>query len=132
MRRGQGSSSGAPRASGLACGCMDSHTPRAERGMLLLVLSYVGFVSLGLPDTVLGAAWPSVRAEFGLALSTAGAALSLTTSGIILSSVASAQLRRRWGNGRVLVVSTLLAAAALLTNAAAPSFGVMLAAALLA
>ena len=103
-----------------------------ERGTLLLVLAYVGFVSLGLPDTVLGAAWPAVRAEFGLGLSTAGAALLLTTAGVVLSSVASGRLRQRWGNGAVLVSSTLLAALALLANAAAPSFAFMLAAALAA
>jgi fucose permease len=102
---------------------------RREHAGLLLALSYVGFVSLGLPDTVLGAAWPAIRAELGLPLDTAGAALLVTTAGVVLSSVWSGRLRQRWGNGAVLVSSTLLAALGLLINAGAAGFGHMLLAA---
>jgi fucose permease len=98
----------------------------------LLLLSYVGFVSLGLPDTVLGAAWPAVRAEFGLRLDQAGAAMLLTTGGVVLSSTTSGRLRARWGTAVVLIASTIFAALALFVSSVAPSFSVMLVAAAIA
>lgn len=98
----------------------------------LLRLSYLGFVSLGLPDTVLGAAWPALRAELGLPLDAAGVVLLMTTSGVVASSVASSWLRRRWGTGMVLVVSTLLAASALALTALAPHWSLIVASAFVA
>lgn len=103
-----------------------------ERGILLLVLSYVGFISLGLPDTVLGAAWPAMRHELGLPVERAGAVLLVTTVGVVLSSMASGHMRRRWGNGVVLVVCTTLAALALLASAVIQSFPQLLVAAVIA
>jgi fucose permease len=107
-------------------------TARQAGSFSLLVLSYVGFVSLGLPDTVLGAAWPAVRAEFGLPVDAAGAALMVTTGGVVISSLGNLRFRRRWGTGAVLVCSTSLAALALLGSSAALSFKHMLLAALVA
>jgi len=98
----------------------------------LLRLSYLGFVSLGLPDTVLGAAWPTMRAELGLPLDAAGALLLVATLGVVLSSSASSSLCARWGTGSVLVGSTLLAAAALVSTALATHWAPLLVAALLA
>jgi fucose permease len=103
-----------------------------KRASLLLALSYVGFVSLGLPDTVLGAAWPAVRDELGLAVDAAGPICLVTMGGVVLSSIASGRLRRRLGNGTVLIASTVLAAAALFTNARAPRYAFMLLAGALA
>jgi len=99
---------------------------------LALLLSYLGFVSLGLPDTVLGAAWPAIRADLGLPLDAAGGAGLVTTAGIVLSSAASGRLRARFGTAGVLIGSTLLAAAALALAATAPGWTVMLAAAFVA
>jgi len=96
---------------------------------LLLWLSYAGFISLGLPDTVLGAAWPALRRELGLPLDAAGAALLVTTGGVVLSSTASGWLRARIGTGAVLAGSTALAALALLGSGLAPSWSVLLIAA---
>ncbi len=98
----------------------------------LLVLSYVGFVSLGLPDSLLGAAWPAIRAELGLPLDAAGAAVLVATAGVVLSSVTSGRLLARVGTGTVLAASALLAGLALVGYAVAPSWGAMLAAAALA
>lgn len=98
----------------------------------LLRLSYVGFVSLGLPDTVLGAAWPAVRAELGLPLDAAGLVLLVTTLGVVVSSVSSSRLRRRWGTGSVLAISTVLAASALALTATAQHWAVIVSAALIA
>lgn len=100
-----------------------------RRGLWLLALSYAGFVSLGLPDTVLGAAWPAMRATLGLPVDAAGAALLVTTGGVVLSSMGSWRARVRWGTAAVLVGSTALAALALFGSAAAPSFAFVLVAA---
>lgn len=91
-----------------------------------LLLSYVGFVSLGLPDTTLGAAWPAIRADLGLPLDAAGAAILLTTAGVVLSSAASGRLRARIGTAAVLIGSTSLAALALGITAVAPRWAYFL------
>ncbi|HEX6242408.1 MAG TPA: MFS transporter, partial [Polyangiales bacterium] len=95
-------------------------------------LSYLGFVSLGLPDTVLGAAWPAMRAELGLPLDAAGVVLLVTTCGVVVSSVSSSRLRALWQTGRVLTASTVLAALALALTATAQHWGVLIGAALVA
>jgi hypothetical protein len=96
---------------------------------ILLFLSYVGFVSLGLPDTVLGAAWPAMRAEFGLPLDAAGAAVLVTTGDVVLSSTASGWLRTHVSAGLVLSGSTILAAFALIASGLAPLWSLLLMAA---
>lgn len=98
----------------------------ALRASLALILSYVGFVSLGLPDTVLGAAWPAIRADLGLPLQAAGSSVMLTTVGVVISSAASGWIRARLGTAAVLVGSTVLAATALGIGAIAPSWTVLL------
>jgi fucose permease len=98
----------------------------------LLRLSYVGFVSLGLPDTVLGAAWPAMRSELGLPLDAGGALLLCATVGVVISSSASSWLREHIGTGRVLTCSTLLAGLSLLATALSQHWTQLLAAALLA
>ncbi|HXU64889.1 MAG TPA: MFS transporter [Polyangia bacterium] len=106
---------------------------RDRRGAwVALALSYVGFVSLGLPDTVLGAAWPAIRADLGLPLQAAGSAALLTTAGVVLSSTASGWVRSRLGTPAVLVASTVLAAAALALSGAARVWSTFLAAAFVA
>jgi fucose permease len=105
---------------------------RGRDAAVLLALSYVGFISLGLPDGVLGAAWPAMRAELGLPLDGAGQALLLATAGTILSSLLSGRLLGRLATGTVLAGSTALAAVALLLYARAPSWPFVLGAAVLA
>jgi fucose permease len=96
---------------------------------LLLVLSYAGFVSLGLPDTVLGAAWPALREDLQLPLDAAGGILLVTTSGVVLSSTGTGWLRARIGSGSVLWGSTALAALALFMYGMAPHWTLLLVAA---
>jgi fucose permease len=103
--------------------------PQPQASALLLGLSYAGFVSLGLPDTVLGAAWPALRSELGLALDAAGGILLVTTAGVVLSSTATSWLRTHIGSGSVLWGSTALAAFALLLNGFAPHWSLLLIAA---
>jgi len=100
---------------------VESKVPR-----LGLLLSYLGFVSLGLPDTVLGAAWPALRAELGLPLAAAGGALLLTTAGVVASSSLYGALSSRTHPAAVLVGSTVLAATALLTIAFSSRWNAML------
>jgi fucose permease len=99
---------------------------------VLLLLSYVGFISLGLPDGVLGAAWPAIRQELGLPLDGAGRILLLATSGTVLSSLLSGRLLARIQTGVVLAGSALLAALALFMYARAAGWAGLLAAALVA
>jgi fucose permease len=89
---------------------------------LLLLLSYLAFVSLGLPDTVLGVAWPSVRDGFGLTQSALGLVLAFGVSGYFVSGVIAGALSRRLGVGGLLAASSALVTLALLGFALAPSW----------
>ena len=92
---------------GEACGrrrCAHDGFPRSST--LLIVLSYVGFVSLGLPDGLLGVATPSIRASFALAPEDIGALLVSFTAGYLVSSFNSgwtgrAARRRRAAGGEL-------------------------------
>ena len=90
--------------------------PAARRG-LLITLSFVAFVSLGLPDAVLGVAWPSVRHAFGLPISRLGAFLACGVAGYLVSSFFAGNLVRWAGVGRVLLFSTLLVVGGLVAYA---------------
>jgi fucose permease len=104
----------------------------ARRPGVLLALSFVGFVSLGLPDGLLGVAWPSIRASFGLPLDALGPLLVATTSGYVLSSFASGRLLGRMSVGALLVLSCVATATSLSGYALAPSWWVMVGFGLLA
>lgn len=81
---------------------------------LLLPVIYLAFISLGLPDSVLGAAWPSMYGELGAALSWAGIVSMIISAGTIVSALSSERLTLRLGTGGVTAVSVLLTAVALL------------------
>lgn len=72
---------------------------------LLLAIIYLAFVSLGLPDALLGAAWPSMYPQFGVPVSYAGIISMIIALGTIISSLMSDRLTRRLGAGRVTVIS---------------------------
>lgn len=93
-------------------------TPR-RRQLALVALSFVAFVSLGLPDGVLGVAWPSVRATFDLPLSRLGLLMICGTCGYLLVSSLSGPIARRIGLGNLLVLSTAVTAFGLLLIALA-------------
>ena len=86
----------------------------------LLVLIYIAFISLGLPDSVLGSAWPVMQAELGAPLSLAGYISMVVSAGTVVSSLASNRLITRFGVGRVTAVSVLMTAAGLLGISLAP------------
>ena len=79
----------------------------------LIIVIYLSFISLGLPDSLLGAAWPSMQPEFGVPVSWAGAVSMTIAAGTIVSSLLSDRLTRKFGPGRVTAVSVGMTAAAL-------------------
>ncbi len=81
---------------------------------LLLAIIYIAFISLGLPDSLLGAAWPTLHDELSVPLSYAGVITMIISGGTILSSLLSDRLTRKLGTGLVTASSVLLTAAALL------------------
>src|SRR5262245_44023324 len=92
-----------------------------------MVLSFLGFASLGLPDGVLGVAWPSMRADFGLPLDALGALLVSTTAGYVTSSFLAGALLRRVSVGLLLALSCLGTGATLLGYAEAPRWALIVA-----
>jgi len=97
---------------------------------LLLTLIYIAFISLGLPDALLGAGWPVIQPEFGVSYGFAGFVSMTISGGTILSSVLSTRVLRRFGTGRVTAFSVALTALALLGFALSPSFWWLLVAAI--
>ena len=93
---------------------------------LLLFIIYLSFVSLGLPDAVLGAAWPIIHEEFGVPISFSGSIYMLISCCTILSSLKSESLRLRFGTGKITAFSVLLTAVAIFGFSISPSLSVML------
>lgn len=82
--------------------------------LLLLSVIYISFISLGLPDSILGAAWPVMAGEFSAPLSYAGIISMIICFGTVISSLMSDLMTRKLGTGLVTAISVLLTAAALL------------------
>ena len=89
---------------------------------LLLAVIYLAFISLGLPDSLLGSAWPSMHVEFGVPVSYAGVISMIIALGTVVSSLQSDRLTRRLGAGMVTALSVLLTALALLGFSLSKSF----------
>jgi fucose permease len=89
---------------------------------LLLIIIYIAFISLGLPDSLLGVSWPIIQSEIGVPLSFAGIVSMLITLGTVVSSLFSSRAIQKFGTGKVTLVSVMLTAAALVGFSAAPSF----------
>lgn len=81
---------------------------------LLLVVIYIAYIGLGVPDSLFGTAWPAIYVELGIPLSSANAVTLLISGGTVISSLLSAKLINRFGTGIVTAVSTSLTAVALL------------------
>lgn len=80
---------------------------------LLLVIIYIAFISLGLPDSLLGAAWPSMQPELSVPVSYAGGISFIIAGGTIISSLFSNYFIHKLGTGKVTAVSVAMTAAAL-------------------
>ncbi len=80
---------------------------------LLLAIIYLAFISLGLPDSLLGSAWPAMYGEFGVPISYAGVISMIVAVGTIASSLQSDRLTRKLGAGKVTAISVGITALAL-------------------
>src|SRR5688572_3401677 len=102
--------------------CTVSSVPSAVRSLLLVALAYLGFVSIGLPDGLLGVAWPSMRASFHLEIDALGSLLVAFTAGYLVSSFSSGRLLARMNVGLLLALSCLATGVSLTGYALAPAF----------
>lgn len=89
---------------------------------LLLAIIYISFISLGLPDGLLGAGWPSIYPELNVPLSYAGIISMIISFGTIISSLMSDRLTRKLGTGKVTAISVAATAIALLGFSLSGSF----------
>ncbi|WP_263849016.1 MFS transporter [Lacticaseibacillus nasuensis] len=89
---------------------------------LLLAIIYLAYISLGLPDSLIGAGWPAMHAQLGVPVSYAGLITMIISANTIISSLLSNRLNRRFGTGRVTAVSVMTTALGLFGFALAPSF----------
>lgn len=89
---------------------------------LLLAVIYISFISLGLPDALLGSAWPSMYGEFAVPVSYAGVISMIIAVGTIISSLQSDRLTRKLGAGKVTAVSVGMTAAAIFGFSVSHSF----------
>jgi fucose permease len=105
---------------------------RTQSKIGLLLLAYVAFISLGLPDGLLGVAWPSIRLDFALPLDSLGVLLFASTTGYLTSSFFSGRTMARLGVGGLLAASCLATGASLLGYTLAPGWWLIVALAVVA
>ncbi|AEC02864.1 MFS transporter [Parasphaerochaeta coccoides] len=89
---------------------------------LLLVIIYASFISLGLPDALLGSTWPVIRVDIAASVGAAGYISFIASACTILSSIASGRILARFGVGKVTVFSVFLTAIALYGFSKAPAY----------
>lgn len=89
---------------------------------LLLAVIYISFISLGLPDSLLGSAWPVMYPEFDVPVSYAGIISMIIAAGTVVSSLQSDRLTKRFGTGKVTAFSVATTAVALLGFSVSHSF----------
>ena len=89
---------------------------------LLLAIIYIAFISLGLPDSLIGAGWPVMHRDLDVPIAFAGIVTMIIAAGTILASLASERVTRRFGAGAVTAVSVGMTAAALFGFSVSDSF----------
>lgn len=89
---------------------------------ILLILIYAAFISLGLPDSLLGVAWPSIQTSWNLSLDAAGLVSMTIVAGTIVSSFLSGIIIEKIGTGKITFISCLMTGIALLGYSFAPSY----------
>lgn len=80
---------------------------------LLLAIIYLSFISLGLPDALLGSAWPTMHKELNVPISYAGIISMIISAGTIISSLQSDRLTKKFGTGKITAFSVAMTAIAL-------------------
>ena len=98
---------------------------KKKAGIALVVLIFVAFISLGLPDGLLGVAWPEMRRSFGLPLDALGVLLIASTVGYLISSFFNGYFMAKLGVGGLLAASCALTAMALLGYTLTPFWFLM-------
>lgn len=91
----------------------------------LILLAYIAFIALGMPDGLMGVAWPSIRNGFSIPLDALGSLLAVSVTGYIISSFFSGRLISRLGVGRVLAISCAMTGMALLGYTLVPQWWMM-------
>ena len=94
--------------------------------IVLLVIIYLAFISLGLPDSLLGVAWPAIRAEWGMPLDAAGLVAMLAVGNTIISSFLSGHIIKKLGTGKIVFISCVMTGTALMGISFAPSYAWLL------
>jgi fucose permease len=97
------------------------HYPRLG----LVILAFIAFVALGLPDGLLGVGWPSIRTDFSIPLDAIGMLLFASVAGYMTSTFLSGYLLSRVGVGRILAASCFLTGIALLSYTFVPQWWMM-------
>jgi len=93
--------------------------------LILLIIIYISFISLGLPDSLLGSAWPSMYSCLNVPLHYAGYISMIIAGGTVVSSIFSERIIRRLGTGLVAAFSVLMTAVALLGFSFSPGFALL-------
>lgn len=91
----------------------------------LVILAYVAFIALGMPDGLLGVAWPSIRSSFSILLDAIGMLLTAAMAGYMTSSFLSGPVVTRIGVGRVLAASCAMTGMALIGYTLVPEWWMM-------
>ncbi|MEN6571066.1 MAG: MFS transporter [Anaerolineaceae bacterium] len=102
-------------------------TPQNKSRLGLVLLAFIAFIALGLPDSLLGVAWPSIRTDFSQPLDALGLLLFTAMAGYLVSSSFSGQVVTRLGIGKVLALSCAITGGALIGYTLVPSWGFMVA-----
>jgi fucose permease len=95
---------------------------KGDSKLSLILLAYVAFIALGMPDGLMGVAWPSMRTDFSIPLDSIGMYLLAAVAGYMISSFLSGALIARLGVGKLLAVSCALTGSALLAYTLVPAW----------
>lgn len=93
---------------------------------LLLIIIYVAFIGLGVPDSLIGSAWPAIHNELNIPVESVSIITLLISGCTVLSSMFSARILNRFGTAKVTAFSTAMTAAALIGFSLTPSFWYMI------
>lgn len=93
---------------------------------LLLVVIYIAFIGLGVPDSLIGSAWPAMHAELGIPVEMVSILTFIISGCTVLSSMFSTRILNKLGTAKVTAFSTAMTAFALLGFSLAPSFWFMI------
>lgn len=91
----------------------------------LLIIIYIAFIGLGIPDSLFGTAWPAIYSDLGLPISFANFVSVTVSLGTVFSSAMGAKIINKFGTSRVCAISTLLTAVSLIGFALSPNIWVM-------